>query len=144
MQDRASGLRRFVQAQQDDWPRARAELAAGRKTSHWMWYVLPQLAGLGMSATARHYAIADLDEARAYLGHPVLGRRLREAASIIAVSPTPTAERLMGGIDAVKLRSSMTLFQQADPTDPVWQRVLDRYFDGRPDPRTLELLGVRE
>lgn len=137
-------LERFVAAQESDWPRARAELARGRKTSHWMWYVLPQIAGLGMSPTAQHYAIADLDEARAYLAHPVLGPRLREAASLIAASSTPTAEQLMGGIDAVKLRSSMTLFQQADPDEPVWQQVLDRYFDSRPDRRTLELLGVRE
>lgn len=115
-------------------------MARGRKTSHWMWFVLPQLAGLGMSSTAQFYAIADLDEAKDYLAHPVLGPRLREASSLIAASETSTAEQLMGSVDAVKLRSSMTLFQLADPTEPVFRAVLDRVYDGIPDQRTLDLL----
>lgn len=133
-------LDRFVTAQRGAWEQARSELRRGRKASHWMWFVLPQLRGLGHSAMAERYGIADLDEARAYLAHPVLGPRLREAAHIIASSPTPTAEQLMGGIDALKLRSSMTLFDAASD-DPVFAAVLDKYFDGQPDPRTLELLG---
>lgn len=135
------GLERFVMAQQGDWERARRELQQGRKRSHWMWFVLPQLDGLGSSMMARQYAISGLDEARAYLAHPVLGPRLVEAATIIADGPTDSAEQLMGGIDAVKLRSSMTLFQAADPQQAAFGRVLERYWDGEPDPRTLELLG---
>lgn len=134
-------LARFVAAQEGTWEQARSELQRGRKTSHWMWFVLPQLRGLGHSAMAQRYGIVGLDEARAYLAHPVLGARLREAAHIIAGSPTATAEQLMGGIDALKLRSSMTLFDAAAPEDPTFRAVLDRYFSGQPDPRTLELLG---
>jgi uncharacterized protein (DUF1810 family) len=105
-----------------------------------MWFVFPQIAGLGSSHTSRTYAISSLDEARAYLQHPVLGPRLRECAAAVAASRTPTAEALLGSIDAVKLRSSMTLFLRADPAEPVFQQVLDRYFDGRPDPATDQRL----
>lgn len=140
MTDDPYHLDRFHRAQEQDWPRARAELLAGRKTSHWMWYVFPQLAGLGRSATAQHYAISGLDEARAYLSDPMLGRRLREAAGIVAASPTPTAEALMGGIDATKLRSSVTLFSRAGGGE-VFDEVLRRYFDAVPDRATLDLLG---
>jgi uncharacterized protein (DUF1810 family) len=133
-------LARFVTAQDGVYERALAELRAGRKHSHWMWFVFPQLSGLGVSATSRHYAIASLAEARDYLAHPVLGARLRECAAVVAASGAPTAEDLLGGIDAVKLRSSMTLFHRADPDDPTFPAVLDKYFEGRPDDATDERL----
>lgn len=118
------------------YERAMAELRAGRKTSHWMWYVFPQIAGLGQSPMARRYALSSLAEAKAYLAHPVLGPRLTAGAAIVADSAAPTAEALFGGIDAVKLRSSMTLFHRADPDAAVFARVLERYFDRAPDPAT--------
>ncbi|MCU1475173.1 DUF1810 domain-containing protein [Amnibacterium sp.] len=133
-----SDLERFVAAQDEGGTvdRALAELAAGRKTTHWMWFVLPQVAGLGSSPMAQRYAIRSLDEARAYLAHPVLGPRLLEAARIIASGPAPDAETLLGAIDARKLRSSMTLFARAAPDEPVFPAVLDRYFGGAADPAT--------
>jgi len=136
----ASDLERFVEAQEGVYEYALDELRRGRKTRHWMWYVFPQLAGLGHSAMSQRYAIGSLDEARAYLAHPVLGARLRECAAVVAAAP-PGAEAIFGGIDAVKLRSSMTLFARADPDEPVFQAVLDRHFAGAADPRTDELLG---
>ena len=131
-------LTRFVTAQDASgtYQRALEELRRGRKTSHWMWFIFPQIAGLGFSHMSRTYAISSLEEARAYLQHPVLGHRLRECAAAIVASGAPTAEALMGGIDAVKLRSSMTLFFRADPTESVFQQVLDHYFAGQPDPAT--------
>jgi uncharacterized protein (DUF1810 family) len=132
-------LDRFTDAQDDGtYDRALAELRRGRKTSHWMWFVFPQLAGLGRSATAQTYAIEDLREARDYLHHPVLGARLRECAAAV-MAADGTAEQVLGGIDAVKLRSSMTLFLRADPDAALWGQVLERFFDG-PDPRTDALL----
>jgi uncharacterized protein (DUF1810 family) len=104
-----------------------------------MWFVFPQIAGLGRSPIAQAYAIADLSEARAYLAHPVLGHRLIECAEIVASLEGSTAEQIFGGIDAMKLRSSMTLFTRADPDQPVFTAVLDRYFDG-PDPETEKRL----
>jgi uncharacterized protein (DUF1810 family) len=133
-------LSRFVAAQEDVYERAVAELRRGRKMSHWMWFVFPQIAGLGRSTTAQRYAISSLDEARAYMEHPVLGPRLVECASIVAANSDATAAQIFGDIDAVKLRSSMTLFQRADPDEPVFGRVLDRFFDGTADPQTLERL----
>ena len=134
-------MRRFVDAQEPVLDRVRAELGRGRKTSHWMWFVFPQVAGLGSSSTARHYAISGLDEARAYLAHPVLGPRLRECAELAAAAaPGRSAADVFGYPDDLKLRSSMTLFARAAPDEPVFAAVLDRYFDGEPDPRTLELL----
>jgi uncharacterized protein (DUF1810 family) len=133
-------LDRFVTAQDAVYDRVLAELRAGRKRSHWMWFVFPQIAGLGMSPTSQHYAIASLDEARAYLAHPTLGPRLRECAALVAASEASSAELLFGGIDAIKLRSSMTLFHRADPDDPTFPAVLDKYFDGRADPATDERL----
>lgn len=131
-------LERFVSAQDDGrtYERALAELAAGRKTSHWMWFVLPQIAGLGSSPMAQRYAIRSLDEARAYLAHPVLGPRLIATARIVATGPAPDAVSLLGSIDAQKLRSSMTLFARAAPEEPVFSAVLDRYFGGAADPAT--------
>jgi uncharacterized protein (DUF1810 family) len=136
-------LDRFVTAQNSGgtYERAVAELRAGRKTSHWMWFVFPQLAGLGHSSTAREFAISSLNEARAYTRHDVLGARLAECASIVAGLSGRTAEQVFGPIDALKLRSSMTLFRQADPGQPVFADVLDQYYDGMPDPATENLLG---
>jgi uncharacterized protein (DUF1810 family) len=136
-------LERFVVAQDSGgtYERAVAELRAGRKTSHWMWFVFPQLAGLGRSSTAREFAISNLAEARAYLRHDVLGARLAQCASIVAGLSGRTAEQIFGGIDAVKLRSSMTLFCRADPGQAVFGAVLDRYYGGEPDPATDDLLG---
>ena len=135
-------LGRFVAAQNagGTYDHAVAELRRGRKTSHWMWFVFPQIAGLGFSPTARKYAISSLEEARVYLRHPVLGPRLRECAAIAAGSAARTATEIFGDVDAMKLRSSMTLFLRADPAEPAFQRVLDRYFDGRPDPATDQRL----
>ena len=134
------GLQRFVDAQAQTYDQALAELRDGEKRTHWMWFVFPQIAGLGYSPTARTYAITSLAEARAYLAHPVLGPRLRECATVLADTRGLTAEQILGGIDAVKLRSSMTLFLRADPDEAVFQRVLDAYFGGVPDPATDRLL----
>jgi uncharacterized protein (DUF1810 family) len=130
-------LERFVNAQDGGgtYRRAVAELRNGRKASHWMWFIFPQIAGLGHSAMAQAYAISDLAEARAYLAHPVLGPRLIECAEIVAAHQGLSAEQIFGGIDAMKLRSSMTLFGYADPDQEIFQQVIDQYFDG-PDPQT--------
>lgn len=131
-------LRRFVDAQDAGgiYDRAAGELRAGRKASHWMWFVFPQIAGLGYSPVSRRYAITSLDEARAYLAHPVLGARLVECATILTGLTGRSAEQIFGAVDALKLRSSMTLFMHADPGQPVFRRVLDQYFGGVPDPTT--------
>jgi uncharacterized protein (DUF1810 family) len=142
----ASHLQRFVDAQDDHGTFARAldELAAGRKRSHWMWFVFPQLAGLGRSETARFFALASLDEGAAYVAHPVLGPRLHEAVSALLSLSGVSATDLFGPVDAMKLRSSMTLFHRADPDDPAFGTVLDRYFDGMPDEATDQLLAGTE
>jgi uncharacterized protein (DUF1810 family) len=136
-------LERFVAAQGDDdaFGRVLAELRSGRKTSHWMWYVFPQIAGLGHSPMSRRYAISILAEARAYLEHPVLGPRLLDSAEIVASTQARTAEEIFGYIDAQKLRSCMTLFLRAAPQVPVFGAVLDRFFAGVPDSATDTLLG---
>ena len=134
-------LERFVTAQEGVMDRVRAELRRGRKASHWMWFVFPQVAGLGSSPTARHYAISGLDEARAYLAHPVLGPRLVECAGLAAAVERGSAQEVFGYPDDLKLRSSATLFARAAPDTPVFGAVLDRYFDGEPDPATLERLS---
>jgi uncharacterized protein (DUF1810 family) len=130
-------LERFVTAQDGGgtYQRAVAELRTGRKTSHWMWFIFPQIAGLGRSPIAQRYAISDLAEAQAYLAHPVLGPRLIECAEIVASQRELSAEQIFGGIDAIKLRSSMTLFAHADPDQRIFTEVIDQYFDG-PDPET--------
>lgn len=137
-------LNRFLAAQEDlgMYERAVGELRDGRKTSHWMWYVFPQVAGLGNSPDARRYAIASLAEARAYLAHPILGPRLVECASIVAATEGRSLAELLGYPDDLKLRSSMTLFLRADPTVPAFAAVLDRYYDGAPDPLTDQLLAT--
>ena len=131
-------LQRFVTAQDAgrSYDQAIAELRRGRKTSHWMWFVFPQITGLGESPVSRLYAISGLAEAKAYLAHPVLGPRLVECAAIVAGLSGRTAEQIFGGIDALKLRSSMTLFLRAAPDQPVFRQVLDQYFGGKPDPAT--------
>ena len=135
-------LARFVAAQDEDgtYDDALDELRRGRKMSHWMWFVFPQIAGLGQSAMSRKYAISSLDEARAYLRHEILGPRLLECARVVADSRARSPEEIFGGIDARKLHSSMTLFMRAAPEEPVFQQVLDRYFDGAPDTATDERL----
>jgi uncharacterized protein (DUF1810 family) len=136
-------LDRFVAAQDGVHERAVAELAGGQKRSHWMWFVLPQLAGLGRSATARRYALSGLEEARAYLAHPVLGPRLLRVTATVLDAPAPSAEALFGGIDAVKARSSMTLFARAADDPSPFVAVLDRWSGGAEDPETLRLLGLQ-
>jgi uncharacterized protein (DUF1810 family) len=136
-----SDLDRFVAAQEGVWPTALAELRAGRKRTHWMWFVFPQIAGLGHSDMARRYAIASLAEARAYLAHPLLGPRLHEAVAALDALPAEArAEAVMGGIDAVKLRSSLTLFEAAGG-GAAFAAALDRWFAGERDPATLDRLG---
>jgi uncharacterized protein (DUF1810 family) len=130
-------LRRFVTAQEGVYESALSELRAGRKTSHWMWFVFPQIAGLGRSATAQRYAIASLEEAEAYLAHPVLGPRLLECARTLTQLSGLSAEQIFGSVDAQKLKSSMTLFARAAPDQPLFRDVLARYFDGAEDQETL-------
>jgi uncharacterized protein (DUF1810 family) len=135
-------LQRFVNAQDggDAYRHALLELRQGRKASHWMWFVFPQIAGLGRSEMSRRYAIANLGEARAYLAHPVLGPRLIDCCQALLSHQSKSAEEILGGIDATKLRSSMTLFARAAPEKEVFQQVLDRYFDGEADAATEPLL----
>jgi uncharacterized protein (DUF1810 family) len=140
----AVGLDRFIAAQRDVWPIALAELQAGAKRSHWMWFIFPQIAGLGRSEAARLYAIRDLAEAHAYLAHPLLGLRLIAATeAMLSHAGTRSAEAVLGPIDALKLASSMTLFEAAaaDPTEAApFARCLDAFYAGRRDTATLERL----
>jgi uncharacterized protein (DUF1810 family) len=135
-------LERFVAAQNEGgtYDRAVEELRRGHKTSHWMWFVFPQITGLGQSPISKEFAISSLAEARAYIQHPVLGPRLIECASLVVSTEGRTAEQIFGGIDAQKLRSSMTLFWRASPEEPVFDHVLERYFGGVPDPATDQRL----
>ena len=134
-------LDRFVTAQAPVIDEVREELRAGRKRSHWMWFVFPQLKGLGMSSTARHHGIASVAEARAYLAHPVLGPRLRECCEILLALPSDrSAYAIFGSPDDLKLRSCLTLFSQAAPEDDLFRRGLERFYGGQPDERTLALL----
>jgi len=137
----ADDLQRFVQAQMGTYEGALRELRGGRKTGHWIWFIFPQIAGLGRSDVSRYYAIASLAEARAYLAHPVLGSRLRECASALLSVPGRTAEQILGGIDALKVRSSMTLFHRAAPDEPLFSQVLDRFYGGLEDDLTVARLG---
>jgi uncharacterized protein (DUF1810 family) len=134
-------LERFVAAQRSSYERALAEIKEGDKVSHWMWYVFPQIAGLGFSATSRKYAIKSLAEARAYLAHPLLGPRLAECAGAALAVEGRSAAEIFGSPDDMKLRSCATLFVQIAGEDSVFQRLLDKYFDGVPDTATLRLLG---
>ena len=134
-------LDRFVLAQAGVIDGALAELRAGRKSGHWIWYVFPQLTGLGRSPLSREYGISGIEEARAYLAHPVLRARLVECAAALLIHADRTADRVLGEVDAIKVRSSMTLFHRADPHEPSFRAVLDRCYGGIPDPLTDELLG---
>ena len=133
-------LQRFVDAQDGVYEQACDELAAGRKTSHWMWFVFPQLRGLGHSGMATKYGIASLDEARAYLAHPLLGPRLQECVRLALRIEGRTINEIFGSPDDLKFRSCMTLFQRAAPEEPLFADALRKYFTGTPDARTLELL----
>ncbi len=133
-------LNRFVQAQEEIYPRALAEIKRGQKRSHWMWFIFPQIDGLGYSSTAKFYAIKSSDEAKAYLNHPLLGKRLVECAELLLKIMGKSAADIFGYPDDLKLRSSMTLFARVSPADSVFSRVLEQYFGGEPDQRTLELL----
>lgn len=133
-------LKRFLDAQQAVYHRALAEIKNGSKQSHWMWYIFPQILGLGYSETARFYAIHNLEEARAYLEHPILGSRLIDVSNALLGIVGKTANQILGSPDELKLRSSMTLFSLVNKADPVFQAVLDKYFNGLVDQRTVELL----
>jgi uncharacterized protein (DUF1810 family) len=134
-------LARFVAAQRTTYTQALAEIAAGRKRSHWMWYVFPQVAGLGSSAMAQEYALRSRAEAAAYLRHPILGPRLLECARAVLAVEGRTAHEIFGSPDDLKLRSSATLFAEVSAPDSVFHRLLERYFGGEPDAATLRLLG---
>ncbi len=139
----AADLERFVTAQAAVRADVDVELAAGRKSTHWMWFVFPQIAGLGRSAASAHFALASLDEARAYLAHPVLGPRLRETTREMLRHAGGPPEDILGGIDSRKFRSCMTLFAAADPDEPLFSEALAAFFGGEPDPATLRCLGRR-
>ena len=133
-------LRRFVEAQAPVYQRVRDELRAGRKESHWMWFIFPQIAGLGQSPMSIFYAISSMEEAKAYLAHAVLGPRLRECAKLALGAEDRTAEEIFGAVDAMKFRSSMTLFAEAAPEATLFRQCLDKYFGGVSDRCTLEKL----
>ena len=135
-------LKRFLDAQANDFERALAEIKRGRKQSHWMWYIFPQIAGLGFSSTSKFYAIKDIGEAESYLAHPLLGKRLVEISNALLEVEGKTASQIFGSPDDVKLKSSMTLFGALENTKPVFQSVLDKYFNSAKDRRTLELIDV--
>lgn len=135
-------LSRFVSAQEGRYEMAYAELANGRKRSHWMWYIFPQLSGLGSSPMARRYALSGLEEAKAFLAHPLLGTRLVNISALLLSLETNKPTEIFGFPDDIKLRSSMTLFALARPEEPVFQQVLDRFFGGGKDPLTLRLLRI--
>ena len=134
-------LSRFVQAQEQDYERALSEIMGGRKRSHWMWYIFPQIDGLGFSATSRLYAIKSIAEAEAYLSHPVLGPRLTACAEAALGVEGRSANEIFASPDDMKLRSCATLFAQVSPAGSVFHRLLDKYFQGEPDRKTLQLLG---
>ncbi len=133
-------LQRFIDAQARDYRAALAEIRAGRKRSHWMWYVFPQFHGLGFSSTTVHFSIKSADEARAYLDHPLLGSRLRECVDALLALDGCSAHQVFGSPDDLKLKSSMTLFARVSPEGSVFERVIDRYYDGQQDQKTIELL----
>jgi uncharacterized protein (DUF1810 family) len=133
-------LERFLEAQQRSHETALAEIKQGKKRSHWMWYIFPQLAGLGLSSTAKLYAINDINEAAAYLKHPVLGNRLIEICKVLISLPSNSANGIFGSPDDLKLRSSMTLFSEVEDADLVFQLVLNKFFSGDKDQRTIALL----
>jgi uncharacterized protein (DUF1810 family) len=135
-------LRRFVEAQQPVIDQVLRELAAGRKTSHWMWFIFPQMKGIGRSSASEYYGIASLWEAQAYLAHPVLGERLRHCTSLVNSLHNRSASEIFGGIDSLKFRSSMTLFSRAAADNEIFHAALRKYFEGEPDSATIRLLGA--
>ena len=137
-------LKRFVAAQEPVFASALAELRAGRKRTHWMWFVFPQLRGLGHSPTATYYGIASLDEARAYLAHPLLGPRLELCTNAVCGIEGRTLHEIFGSPDDMKFHSSVTLFSLIEPRDAVFERALDKYFNGELDERTIAILGVAQ
>jgi len=142
MDDDPFQLQRFAAAQDGVFDRVREELRAGRKRSHWMWFIFPQIAGLGVSPMAQFYALASLDEARAYLAHPLLGPRLRECAELVLRVEGRSLLDIFGDPDRMKFRSSMTLFERAAPLEPIFAAALDKYCGGLRDPATLDRLGA--
>lgn len=134
-------LVRFVSAQEPEFETIRSELQQGRKTGHWIWFVFPQLKGLGSSANSNYFGISSRAEAEAYLKHPILGPRLLECTALVNALEDRSIEAILGGIDSVKFRSSMTLFAEAGPDEKIFKQALEKYFGGEPDRRTLDLLG---
>jgi uncharacterized protein (DUF1810 family) len=137
-------LDRFVQAQENTYAQALAEIRAGRKRTHWMWYIFPQIAGLGSSPMAQRFAIQGLEEARAYLAHPLLGPRLEECAAAVVAIQDRSARDIFDSPDDLKLRSSATLFASLLPPGSIFHRLLDQYYGGEPDGRTLQLLNLAD
>ena len=137
-------MQKFIEAQEAIYPQVLSELEAGRKVSHWMWFIFPQIQGLGRSSTAQYYAIKDAEQAQAYLRHPVLGARLKECVEILLRLKGKTAIDIFGDIDAVKLRSSMTLFSVVAGQDSVFAKVLKKYFNAEPDALTLQILNEQK
>ena len=133
-------LDRFIKEHQRDYATAYSELSQGRKQSHWSWWIIPQIVGLGMTSTSQYYAIKSLDEAIAFLAHPYLGKNIREISKVLLGLESNDATAIMGYPDDLKLRSCMTLFAEADPNEEVFQKVLDKFFNGEKDERTLEIL----
>jgi len=137
-------LSRFVKAQTTTYDQALEEIRSGKKKSHWIWYIFPQLKGLGMSQTSEFYGIEDLEEAKAYLSDPVLGQRLKDITTALAELPEYDPEKVLGYPDNLKVRSCMTLFHAADPDEKLFQLILDKYFDGQKDPKTMEMLNSKD
>lgn len=136
-------LEDFVAAQNRVWPAVEAELTAGAKASHWMWFVFPQIAGLGRSETARFFALRSVAQARAYLAHPLLGNRLRRTVGLMLRHAGQRPETILGGVDAMKFRACLTLFSAAAPGEPLFRDAISAFYDG-PDPKTLALLPDRD
>ena len=137
------GLEKYLSAQKRDYDDALREIRSGRKRTHWIWYIFPQLDGLGYSPTAQYYGIRDLEQAKDYMAHPVLGPRLVEISEALLALPSSDPGAVMGYPDDLKLCSSMTLFELAAPDQPVFGKVLDKFYGGRRDPLTLKLLGLQ-
>jgi uncharacterized protein (DUF1810 family) len=135
-------LSRFLQAQEDDYERALSEIRSGQKRTHWMWYIFPQLDGLAFSATAQHYSIKGIEEARAYLDHPVLGPRLLECAAAVVGIEGRSAQQIFGYPDDMKLKSCATLFARVSPSGSVFERLIEKLYGGEPDDKTLKLLHI--
>ena len=133
-------LERFIIRHQQDYDTAYEELSQGYKRTHWSWWIIPQIVGLGMTATSHEYSIKSMDEAKAFLAHPYLGKNIREIAKVLLSLESNDATAIMGYPDDLKLRSCMTLFEEADPNEEIFQKVLDKFFNGEKDERTLEIL----